>query len=281
MNFKVGEFDPSDFTLLHKAFVEAFSDYFVSFQPTLEQFERRIIDKLHIHPSLSKLAWVNGQIVGFGLHTLNSHEGLKTLYNGGTGVLPSFRSNQIAFRLLENVAYKAAVLEVERILLEVIDKNAKGIKLYKSLNYEERRIVRCFRLRNNLKSDLNLDFQISNSLKPEYSNLTSFEPGFLDSTEQLKYNLKNEIILEAEIDGTLVGFAIFQPRLGRISQIAVDKNQRGNGIGRSILQKVQKLSSVKELTIMNIPENEVDTILALNSIGFQNDVNQIEMELKL
>lgn len=281
MNFKVGEFDPSDFTLLHKAFVEAFSDYFVSFQPTIDQFERRIIDKLHIHPSLSKLAWVNGQIVGFGLHTLNSYEGLKTLYNGGTGVIPSLRLNRIAFGLLDHVAKQASEMKTERILLEVIDKNDAGINLYKSLNYEERRIVKCFRLSEKVKSDLKIDFLLSSALKPEYSTLTSFEPTFLDCTDQLKYNLKNEIILEAVIDGALVGFAIFQPRLGRISQIAVDENQRGNGIGRSILQKVQKLSSVKDLTIMNIPENEVDTILALKSIGFQNDVNQIEMELKL
>ena len=101
----------------------------------------------------------------------------------------------------------------------------------------------------------------------------------MDSTEQLKHNLKNETILIAEIDQKIIGHLVFQPKLGRISQLAVHPNHRYKGIGHSLLAECQKQSFVSNLTLLNIPEAELETIEALEAMGFENEIDQFELEL--
>jgi len=282
MTFKYRDYDPKELEKLHAVFLRAFSDYFVTFSPKLEQFKTRIEHKLNIQPHLSRLAWDGGRPVGFVLHTLNAYNGKQTLYNGGTGVDPDYRRQQIATRLYHQVLANIPLGQVDRILLEVVAKNQPGIKLYESLGFQFYQVVKCFKLYS-VKGEIQntAEIRASDELKAVYKLHQSFLPSFMDSTEQLAYNLKHERILEAYKDESLTGYVIFQPRLGRISQLAVDPKHRNLGIGRQLIQQALLQSDTNYLTLMNIPEDQHDTIDSLYALGFQNELDQIELELNV
>lgn len=280
MDISIRDYDPSAIGQLHAAFLEAFSDYFVSFKPRLPQFKRRIHDKLNIQRNLSSIAWEGDHAVGFMLHTQNSYEGLQTLYNGGTGVVNAYRRNGMASRLFEHT-YARIPNGIARILLEVIDQNTPGLSLYESIGFQHRKVLKCFRLKRLVTEKKAYLIKSHFELKDEYTSNFSFNPCFLDSPKQLVFNLQNERILEVHFEEQLAGHIIFQPGLGRVSQLAVKEKYRQMGVASTLLAAAQELSAVKELTIMNIPEDQYETIAALQSLGFENELNQIEMELKL
>jgi hypothetical protein len=49
-----------------------------------------------------------------------------------------------------------------------------------------------------------------------------FAPSFMDSWPQLETNLVNERILECYDEQDLLGFIVFNPELGRISQLGIN-----------------------------------------------------------
>lgn len=241
-----------------------------------------MLHKLNINPQLSKLAWDDELVIGFVLHTINEYKGQVTMYNGGTGVLPKYRKSGIATSLYEEVLKTTLdhFPEVDRILLEVVDKNETAIKLYESLGFQFTKVLKCFKLKAGLViPESSIPITSSEQLKPEYLHHFSFLPSFLDSPNQIAHNLSSEIILEGQVDNQLTGHLIFQPDLGRISQLAVHPAHRRKGMGRALVASCQKFALNTQLTIMNIPEDEHDTHTALEALGFINELDQIELEL--
>ncbi|MEQ8583981.1 MAG: GNAT family N-acetyltransferase [Marinoscillum sp.] len=281
MNYAFRDFDESQFIKLHQAFIGAFSEYFVTFQPPLEQFRNRIFNKLHLLPSLSLMAWHKDEMVGFMLHTVNVYQGKVTAYNGGTGVIPSHQRSHIATQLYEILLGRMRDQgTITRVLLEVVEQNTKAARFYESLGFQFTRVLRCFSLQGELpKISPDIEVKKSDLLKTEYLTHLSFQPSFLDSTSQLPHNLANEIILEARIGESLAGHLVFQPQNGRISRVAVHKDFRQQGVASALIQNALMRSGDPKLTVMNIPEDEHPTIEALKAMGFHNELNQFELEL--
>jgi hypothetical protein len=58
----------------------------------------------------------------------------------------------------------------------------------------------------------------------------------------------------------------------------VGVNHRGKKLATALISYAEVTSS-RSLTILNIPESELQTIAALEALGFVNELNQFEMEL--
>lgn len=281
MSYQYRKFAEPDIPSLHDAFLKAFSEYFVSFQPTAEQFRARILHKLNVNPDMSMVACQGGVVKGFVLHTINQYQGKATAYNGGTGVVPGHRRSGIATslyeRLLEEMTGDATL---DRILLEVVAQNHAATSFYESIGFRFTRTFKCFKRKHApFKPPLpHIEIKVSEGFKAGYLGHFSFLPSFLDSPAQIVFNLPNEVILEAHVDGQLTGHLIFNPELGRISQLAVHPDHRRVGIGGFLISHCGLLTK-NPLTLMNIPEEEHDTIEALERMGFQNELNQFELEL--
>ncbi|MEM0939305.1 MAG: GNAT family N-acetyltransferase [Bacteroidota bacterium] len=266
----------NDFTALYDSFKAAFSENSVKLRPTKEEFSYRLAHKLRVVYDISGATFDGSVLIGFILHTSNIYEGIPTAYNGGTGVLPGFRNQRVAEELYEYLIPKIQSKFLARVLLEVVEVNEYAIKLYEKVGFNFRRRLLCF------KQTLELDY-LSHSHKIEEGlvsqvdfNFNDFEPSFLDSEAHLMDG--KEKVLLCKINGELAGFAIFQPHLGRISQLAVIPKHRGKKVAKSLLYEIQKKSS-KKLTIMNIPEDQLSFHQFLIRNGFINEVNQFEMEL--
>ncbi len=281
MGYSISKFDEGKLPSLFHAFVNAFSENAVKFKPGYDQFKRRILEKLNINSSASVLIEHDEDgVVGFILHTVDRYEGVVTAYNGGMGIIPAHRGQKLSYQFYSQLLADFRNNNINKVLLEVITTNKPAIQLYESLGFRYKRQLKCFRLTKSLKTPAQkIEIIQSKEIKAEYQDFWSYHPTFLDSSNQLIHNLKNEIVLEAHQDHSLQGYIIFQPALGRISQLVVDQNNRGKGIGGALIQKAREMSDQKELTLMNIPEEEEGSIFALQKLGFKNEVDQYEMEL--
>ncbi|MEQ8905073.1 GNAT family N-acetyltransferase [Ekhidna sp.] len=265
----------ADFEKLFYTFKMAFTNYEVKLQPTEEEFAYRIQKKLQYNRNISAGCFDGDQMTGFILHASNVYQGIPTAYNGGTGVLPGFRNQKIAEQMYAFLIPKIQSEFLARILLEVIEQNEKAISLYEKIGFTVKRKFKCYKMIQPITSTYGGTVTEGNISNVNF-NFNDFEPSFLDSSAQLK--LGDERVLLARQEDEVTGYIIFQPHLGRISQMAVDRIHRQNGIGEALLAAAQS-ESKKPLTIMNIPEDELGFDAFLTRAGFQNQVNQYEMEL--
>ncbi|MEQ8239065.1 MAG: GNAT family N-acetyltransferase [Cyclobacteriaceae bacterium] len=262
---------------LYDAFVGVYADYPVKFRPTPEEFRIRLT-KLNLDTARS-IAYKNGDdIIGFILYTINNYQGKMTAYNGGTGVMPPYRGKGIIDFLFDQSMEELSMAGANRILLEVISTNQYAIKLYERLDFGYIRTLKSFKKKKTYTPPVpTVLLKKAKTLKAEYKGFKDFETSFIDSDNQLPFNLSNELLFEAYIQHELAGYIIYQPHVGRISQIAVDNKHRGKKVARALLRHAE-LTSARPLTILNIPENEQETIAALEALGFENELDQYEME---
>lgn len=264
-----------DFTQLFGAFKSAFSNNVVVLQPSEEEFRQRIGSKVHVDNSISGGFFDGAEMVGFILHTSNVYQGIPTAYNGGTGVLPGFRNQKAAEQLYAFLIPKIQAKFLARILLEVVESNENAIKLYEKIGFTFKRRFYCYKQTGRFSIQDPLQVVEGNIADVDF-NFMDFDSSFLDSEEHL--NLGREKVLLAYKNHSLAGYLIFQPHLGRISQLAVSRLFRHQRVGESLIHAAQTFTT-KVLTIMNIPEDEVGFDAFLKKCNFENQVNQFEMEL--
>lgn len=261
---------------LYDVFVKAFSDYKAPLGLRPQDFNIRIYQKLQISDPLSVVALSDESPVGFIFHAQNIYEGIPTLYNGGTGVIPQLRKQGLATKMYEWIFPALAKSKSRRIVLEVIRQNKRAIKLYESLGFTFKRTFHCFKLKENLESDMKLMMKYEQSVPEINGSLINYQAGFIDSDAQLNRNLANEkIIVAVDDQQDKIGYVIFQPHIGRISRLAFSEAE----IGRALVYQARLLSAKKELTILNIPEDAYPMLDALSDMGFKNEIDQYEMEL--
>jgi len=266
----------SDSYALYTTFKAAFAKNFVKFQPTEEEFYYRIKDKVRVENEISAGSFDGQEMVGFILHTSNIYQGIPTAYNGGTGVLPGFRNQKVAEDLYEFLIPKIQSQFLARVLLEVVEVNEYAIKLYEKIGFSFKRRMLCFKQTHKIDFLKNESLVTEGSIQDVEFGFNDFEPSFIDNEAHLREG--SEKVLICKVDEALAGFAIFQPHLGRISQLAVSRRFRGLNVGRSLIYHVQKHTD-RKLTIMNIPEDQENFHEFLKRCGFENEVTQFEMEL--
>lgn len=77
-----------------------------------------------------------------------------------------------------------------------------------------------------------------------------------------------------------VGYGVIDPRTGDIPQIAVHKEHRGKGVGRSILSELAQLAESPRLAVLNVEAGD-GLERCLTRMGFAYHVGQYEMMLSL
>lgn len=264
-----------DLDQLFYTFKMAFTDYEVKFRPTKEEFAHRINQKLHYQSGISAGSFDGDEMTGFILHASNLYEGIPTAYNGGTGVLPGFRNQTLAGQMYDFLIPKIQQQSIARILLEVVETNKRALALYEKIGFTFKRRFKCYKLTKEPNHESSLSV-INGNMNQVNFHFNDFEPSFMDSSEHLK--LGHERVLIAQDDNKNIGFLIFQPHVGRISQLSVDRMHRHRGVASALLMHAHKAAK-KSLTIMNIPEDEHGFDSFLKEFGFENQVNQFEMQL--
>lgn len=277
---------PLDLNDMYISFLDSFSDYEIPFRLTKEQFVRKFVEKLRIDFSLSAGAFDDEALVGFVFTAVNYYDEKLTAYNGGTGVRPAYRGQRTTARIYEYLIPLFRERRIRQCVLEVLTRNARAIQTYRSIGFRETQFFRCYRLEkeamkvSSQATSLEI-FTVSLPVWDTYDQFAEQTPSFLDSRLMVNQNLANETVIEAHHDSRCVGYAIYQPSFGRISQIGVHPAFRRKGIGSALMQYIYNGSLQKHLTVINVEKQAVATQRFFENLGFINQIDQYEMTLSL
>ena len=283
--FEFKGFRQKDVSKMRKTFNKAFSDYMVPMYLSQGQFLQKIVQKTNISFKYSIGSYYNNKLVGFIFNSINYYEGKKTAYNGGTGVIADFRGNKLTEKMYDFLLPGLQANGVEQCVLEVISNNQPAIKVYENLGFKRTKYYHCMKLTEKspyLVNTENKAIKIAVADRPnwkKYIKFCDYNTCFLDSFPMLKKNKQNETILEAYSGDKLVGFLIFNRKMGRVEHIGVDHNNRGQGIGTLLIKKMIKLCRNNPIYILNLNERYYDLLNFFLRLGFQNEIDQFEFKL--
>jgi ribosomal protein S18 acetylase RimI-like enzyme len=273
----------SDFEQLYYSFLESFQNYPVNLHLEKDDFRFRISERLKINFNISIGVFSGEKMVAFILHTSGEFNGGHAAYNGGTGVIPSYRGLSLVSHM-----YRAAIpllrdAGVKSVYLEVLESNAAAKKAYFNIGFEEGRYLRGFKLSKILDSfQGDFKYEISSKVIEELV-LQSHDimSDFMGANDRLIENSSHEkmIVVRNSGDNQPLGFLVFQPKTGRINRFWVVKEARRKGVGTGLMQQAQLLSKNKELVVVNVDSNNKAAYDFLINMGFENQLNQYEMIL--
>ncbi|MFT5617393.1 MAG: ribosomal protein S18 acetylase RimI-like enzyme [Arenicella sp.] len=273
-----------DFPALYDCFCESFSDYQISMKLSKVDFLERM-NRIGYSPRLSGGAFEEEQMVGFIITGVGSFENKSTTYNGGTGVIPTFRKKKVAEKLYSFLISEFQKEGVEQALLEVISDNKPAIELYKKLGFKISRTLSCFSLSNEFEQRKSkLSIRISQVDLPDWKTYRKFYSDWVcwqNQAESITRSLRNEIVLEVYLKTKTIGFAIFNPTSGKISQIAISENHRNSLVAHNLLRAIQKMSYTERVGMLNVDEENKTAMHFFEQVGFAVFIRQYEMKLEL
>ena len=279
MAYKVIHLDEVSLAQITSSFNSAFSDYFVKFVVD-ENYLKSRFAAASVNYSLSYGVLHNDNLVAFIVHGIDIWRNEKTVFNGGTGVVPAHRGNGLVTLMYEKGIPELKSKGISQACLEVIQENHKAIHLYQKAGFKIDRGLHCY------NGVLKLEPKFNHTIKQcEYADLDidyltsfwNFEPAWemhwpavSNKSNQLKFRT-------IEKEGHIVAYLIFENN-GSIMQFAVHPGARGKGFGYSLFQYLS--TQVEKVKLNNVDANDDQCNQFLKALGFQNVIDQYEMYTK-
>lgn len=270
---------------LFEAFEQAFADYEVQLNKVelLTMLKRRGFD-----PKASFGAFDGNKIVSFTCNGIGNYYGKPTAYDTGTGTLKDYRGKGLATQVFEYSIPHLKALGIEEYLLEVLQHNTGALSVYRKLGFEVTREFYYFKSENTQVNSTVKTLDFPYQLKPvninEHNSIPDFwdfKPSWQNSLEAIKRAIKDFICLGVFSESKLIGYGVFEPLSGDVTQIAVDKPFRRKGIGSLLFQKMLENNKHSSIKVINT-DLECDSITAfLKSKNIEPAGKQFEMIKKL
>ncbi len=278
----------SEFTeeQLVKAHNIIFDDYEGVPELSLEIFRALNIQRGVIY-EYSVAAVEGEEIVGLILNAVREYKGVKTGYDCGTGVVPEYRGKGIAKEMFTKVKEILVSIDCHKYVLEVIQTNEKAFNLYKNQGFE---IVREFDCLGGKREDFIAKLPEVDLEDPHYSvfpsskyswenvwNLQTYPPSWQNSNESMKFSSRHKV-LELKSDNNLLGYMVFNPNSGEITQIGANDMKR---TGKELVSYLMSQNSnIKQVYLINIDTKNSELITMLTDLNFVSFTKQYEMVLE-
>jgi len=270
------------FTKLYEAFIDAFSDYVLPFALTEAQFRNHIV--LNAVDLKRTVGCIDGdKLSGFSLNGFGEWEGRSTVYDAGTGVVPSRRRQGISKAMFDLMLPVFERQGIEQFLLEVVTTNTAAIALYENLGFRKIRELALLQCDGpvSVAADLPRDIEIRDIDALDWQLLTTFwdgKPSWQNSQDAVMRSLKAKRILGAFIGGECVGYIVFSSKFGRIAQMAVDRRSRNRRIGSALLSALQaETADGFPLQVINLDKSLATSVDFFRNRGFYERLCQYEM----
>lgn len=245
----------TSFDTIFEAFNEAFSDYEV--QVTKDEL-KVMLTRRGFLPELSFGAFDNGKLVSFTLNGIGNFCGIKTAYDTGTGTLKEYRGKGIASKIFNYSIPYLKEAGVSQYLLEVLQHNTNAVSVYCKLGFEVSREF-CY-FKQSASEVVLADKPLQNGYtlqnitlehKERMMEFCDFAPSWQNSFEAVSRCLADFTITGAFDQQALIGYCIFEPNSGDITQIAVDKAYRRKGIASALINEITKHNRYSSIKAIN------------------------------
>ena len=271
------------FGVIAEAFGAAFAEYEVQIPPAelASMLRRRGFD-----PLLSFAAFDGERIAAFTLNGIGLFGGVRTAYDTGTGTLPGYRGRGLAVRIFETSLPHLRAAGISRYLLEVLQHNTAAVSVYRKLGFEVSREFNYFRAAGGDVRIGGTDHRVCpaeiadvRAVAPEFWD---FEPSWQNSFEATERAPEDFTALAAFDKDRPVGYVIFEPAAGDITQIAVAKPYRRQGIASALLAGMLGQNRAPGIKCINTEIGRDDSLAGfLEAAGIAHAGRQFEMIKKL
>ena len=271
----------TDFGVIFHAFNQAFADYEIQLD---RQQLRTMVKRRGFNPGLSFAAFEGNEIVAFTLNGTGNFNGIATAYDTGTGTLKGYRGKGLATKIFEYSIPFLREQNIKQYLLEVLQHNTKAVSVYKNIGFEVSREFNYFRqenekIKNDIKtSDIPCSIKQINIRDFDFlPDFRDFYPSWQNSFESINRASNDFVSLGAFIENKLAGYCVFEPASGDITQIAVDKQCRREGIASLLLKEVVCLNKNDAVKVINTDISCSSITAFLKSKNIETTGMQYEM----
>ena len=261
------------------AFNEAFADYVIKFGFTEEGMAIKIKSE-NIVLQYSVGAFEDDRLVAFILHGYDVLDNVKTIYNAGTGVIPSFRGKAIVAALYKFIIPQLAQAGIFSHVLEVIEGNVKAHKIYEKIGFTIVRNLVVF------KGSFNAAPASTIIIKPidqeqwhAAQAFMDFTPAWQNNSASIQRGFEGHQLIGAFVDNKITAYAAYFPATGRVRQFAVDKSYRRQGIGKALFSYMTETSKDHQLTVASIDETNEASMQFMKALRLEWTIRLFELKL--
>ena len=278
---EIKSLEKTDFETITKACIQAFADYEIQ----LDTEELKTMWKRRgFCPDLSFAAFEGDDIVAYTLNGIGNFNGVKMAYDTGTGTLKAYRGQGLATKIFEYSIPHLKAANINHYLLEVLQHNTKAVSVYRKIGFEATREFNYFRWKNeDLKNEVK-KIEIPCSIAEieiekhaSVSDFWDFYPSWQNSFESIRRTHEDFISLGVFLEDKLVGYCVFEPVSGDITQIAVNKAYRRKGIASLLLHEMGKLNKNENMKLVNTDISCSSIVEFLKAKNIEISGKQFEM----
>lgn len=277
--------DSLSFESLFLAFNKSFSDYEI--QINREELSV-MLSRRGFVPSLSFGLFEDDNLISFTVNGIGEFNGEKTAYDTGTGTLKDFRGKGLASKIFEDSIPFLKEAGISQYLLEVLQHNTGAVSVYKKLGFTVSREFNYFTQlcssvkipEKNMASEYRIG-ELSLERRREFEHFCDFLPSWQNGFEAILRRDKDFKVLGAFKGQEIVGYCIFEPVSGDVTQIAVERKHRRRGIASALLSEALKSNRHNSVKVINTEISCESLTLFLNSCGIPLKGKQFEMIKKL
>jgi len=269
-----------DLVDLHPVFLRAFSDYLVPMNLTREQFSE-MLTRRGAQKELSVAAFQDDQPVGFTINAFDIYQGIPTVYDVATGIVPEARRKGVAQGIFEFSMSKVKGTGAVRYVLEVIAKNAPAFALYKGAGFSVARDLAAFSaVKGTLSQQASFTVKPIEPIWELFERFWDWQPSWQNSIASMQRSKMQKIVLGIFNESQLIGYGIVFPDTGDIPQFAIRHDHRQHGAGAELLAALQTyIQPGRSARMVNVDGSASGTIAFLERIGFEWFSSQFEMQM--
>ena len=275
-----------DFDTLFEGFSNAFSDYEIHFDK--DEVQSMLIRRGYV-PNLSFAAFEGGKIVAFTLNGIGMFNGIRTAYDTGTGTVKDYRGCGLAGEIFRYSLPFLRQAGISQYLLEVLQNNHKAITVYRRMKFDTTREFDCFKQsiagidnHHNIRQCANLRIElIDTAIVRQAQSFCDFYPSWQNSIESIERGASELSCIGAFDSDELIGFCVFDRKSGDLTQIAVRKENRKQGVASRLLCEVIRQMSTDFVKVINVPSDNLSLLTFLKSKNILLMNKQFEMVMDL
>lgn len=242
------------FDTVFEAFRQAFADYEV--QNDREQL-RTMLSRRGFAPALSFAAFDGGRIAAFTFNGIGEYDGIPTAYDTGTGTLKEYRGQGLVAKVFEYSIPRLQDAGVRQYLLEVLQHNTPAVSVYRKLGFKVTREFNYFiqdngKVVNTVKTTSVFEVRtVDMGQLATVSEFWDFIPSWQNSFESILRLAGDFTAMGVFKEGIMIGYCVFEPGSGDITQLAVAREHRRRGAASLLLQEMLWLNRYGSVKAIN------------------------------
>jgi ribosomal protein S18 acetylase RimI-like enzyme len=264
---------------IHKAFIDAFSEYEVKIDMPIEKLNEMLLTRDY-NPFLSIGCFENNRLIGFILTGYRSIDNTKCCYDVATGVIKEYQNRHVGSILIKELKRSIERNGINQFQLEVLENNIAARKLYEKNGFSITRRLRCYEKEPQRYSisktlyEVSRDSEVLRSINE--NEYVSYKPTWQNSLKAFYNNMDKYYVISLLDSTIIVGYGVIHKEKGDILQVGVKGTYRDKGIEELLIDEMANSISKSKVRLLNIEDNSYMQ-KKMEENKYNNFVNQYEM----